>query len=335
VLTISVMGGQPEPPRGRKRNLVLAGIAAGGLAVFSCVVCVVIGLMADPVTPQQASSATPERPVPATPAEPDDVSVAADRQPREHVDEVAQAPHPCEGAEPVNVPLAKRVVVAIEPIVQDDRRVLLRVRHNLPEGADLMTEVRGQHFTGQAKVAAEEGCVAAGPFGPGSGLPTGSYVASLSTPYTFVQPHRVQEVLGEAGRNLKGPQVRREDGERFVEVEVAFSMGSAAEAEKADRDRARTRRELRKRLDALVRQGYGMESLRHSDALAVARQCGETMRRLQAEVGTLAAEAEKVGARDVVGVSGMAKLCVSCKETATRSCDIVRESLREMDKASR
>ncbi|MFW6031063.1 MAG: hypothetical protein ACOC9T_00610 [Myxococcota bacterium] len=232
-------------------------------------------------------------------------------------------------------PFAQRAYVAIEPIVGADDRVLLRIHHNLPEGATVMTGLSGQDFSGQAKATAKASCIVTGPFGPTGGLPMGRYTASVSTPLVLVQPDDVKNAMGKHGRNLKGPLVRRDEGERFVEAEETFTLGNPEEAEAADRERAETRLAIRRSYADLVRDGRRMEKLRQSSSLEAARRCGERMRELQGQARVLGSRAEKVGDRHLAGISGMASLCVSCLRDARENCDITTQHLKDWDRINR
>lgn len=232
------------------------------------------------------------------------------------------APGPCDDLEPIEMPeLAREARIDLEVLVGDDHRPRLRLRHNLPAGTILMTDVEGHNFHGQDRVTADAPCVVAGPFGPqNGGLPIGSYTASVMTPDAAVQPPAVREAFGLRGAALGGRQVRRDHGERRLEVERRFQIGAAEAASANDASRAASTRDLQRRLRQAIQAGRAMRALRRDQSLDGLRRCGDRMRALQADLRQIRAEAEANGDRQIAAATGSAMMCVSCSRNADQWC---------------
>jgi len=121
------------------------------------------------------------------------------------------APAQSESAEalPAVDPLSEPVQVSAAASLRSDRRLMVEGTTNLPEGARLLIVVE-RELSGvrwQARTTVAEGRFAAGPFGPGSGLPDGGYTVHVTLPAASVQRDSVRARIGEEGEHLSGPLV--------------------------------------------------------------------------------------------------------------------------------
>ncbi|MBD3898192.1 hypothetical protein IEI94_20260 [Halomonas sp. ML-15] len=103
--------------------------------------------------------------------------------------------------------------VEIETDARLDNRRQMQISGvtNLPEGTQLQIVVEREssrvRWRSSANVSAE-GSFEAGPFGPGSGLPDGTYLIEVNMPPANVQPASIRERIGERGEHLEGELVR-------------------------------------------------------------------------------------------------------------------------------
>lgn len=132
--------------------------------------------------------------------------------PDERLGGVAQ-PRVAESAPEATPPVAPfDQVVAIEIAAQlrSDRRLMVEGTTNLPETTRLQVlverELSGVRW--QQRTEVTDGGFAAGPFGPGSGLPDGGYRITVNMPAASIQPPEVRARLGDEGQHLQGPLVR-------------------------------------------------------------------------------------------------------------------------------
>src|SRR6185436_19224463 len=110
-------------------------------------------------------------------------------------------------------PLASGAVLRMFVDVQPGQHATVRGETNLPDGTELMIDVKEPGDFGRPFVQ-DEPMVAGGRFrsaqlGPDSGFPEGEYVVSALMPIADVQPPAVQAVIGTPGERLSGPLVRR------------------------------------------------------------------------------------------------------------------------------
>lgn len=306
----------------KKRTWIWIVVAAGVvcLAVVSCCCFTgMLGSMGGRSSSRDPAVVTSEpAPEPIASPEPAPAPVAAPAA----LPNTTPVPGPCDDLEPIEMPeLAREARIDLEVLVGDDHRPRLRLRHNLPAGTILMTDVEGHNFHGQSRVTAEAPCVIAGPFGPqNGGLPIGSYTASVMTPDAAVQPPAVREAFGLRGAALRGRQVRRDHGERRLDVERRFHIGAADAASANDTSRAATTRDLQRRLHQAIQAGRAMRGLRRDQSLDGLRRCGDRMRALQADLRQIRAEAEANGDRQIAAATGSAMMCVSCSRNADQWC---------------
>lgn len=101
---------------------------------------------------------------------------------------------------------------------------------NLPDGIELMITVtrKSSQYMGQAKAKVNGGAFRAGPFSQkGSGLNPGTYAVEVIMPVTNVQPPPTWPIIGNDGKNLQGPLVKRSSfGGKIVEYKTSFKVGS-------------------------------------------------------------------------------------------------------------
>lgn len=131
--------------------------------------------------------------------------------PQERLRGVVQ-PQPTEQAPapPQVEPFTEPVVIEIAASLRSDRRLMVDGTTNLPDATRLQVlverEISGVRW--QERTEVTEGRFAAGPFGPGSGLPDGGYRITVNMTPASVQPAAVRARLGDKGQHLSGPLVR-------------------------------------------------------------------------------------------------------------------------------
>ena len=124
----------------------------------------------------------------------------------ERVTSRADEPEP----EPMTVAaLDEPVTVSLDIRLASDRRMHVAATTNLPEGTRVQLRVvrEASNVRWQSRTEVREGSVAAGPYGPGSGLPDGYYRIELVTAPADVQPAEVKARIGPSGEHLDGPLV--------------------------------------------------------------------------------------------------------------------------------
>ncbi|KJZ14137.1 hypothetical protein TW86_11060 [Halomonas sp. S2151] len=112
--------------------------------------------------------------------------------------------------EPMTVAaLNEPVTVSLDIRLASDRRMHVAATTNLPEGTRVQLRVvrEASNVRWQSRTEVREGSVAAGPYGPGSGLPDGYYRIELVTAPADVQPAEVKARIGPSGEYLDGPLV--------------------------------------------------------------------------------------------------------------------------------
>lgn len=112
-------------------------------------------------------------------------------------------------SEPEFPVLTDPVEITAEVEQRSDQRLRVTGRTNLPDGTELSIVVErqasGVRWRHIASVENER--FAAEPFGPGSGLPEGEYVLTVSVRPAGVQPDAVREIIGGRGEHLSGDLV--------------------------------------------------------------------------------------------------------------------------------
>ena len=128
----------------------------------------------------------------------------------ERVTSRADEPEPEPEPEPMTVAaLDEPVTVSLDIRLASDRRMHVAATTNLPEGTRVQLRVvrEASNVRWQSRTEVREGSVAAGPYGPGSGLPDGYYRIELVTAPADVQPAEVKARIGPSGEYLDGPLV--------------------------------------------------------------------------------------------------------------------------------
>ena len=118
-------------------------------------------------------------------------------------------PEPVEPPAPAVAALDEPVRVSLDIRLASDRRMHVAATTNLPEGTRVQLRVvrEASNVRWQSRTEVREGRVAAGPYGPGSGLPDGYYRIELVTAPADVQPTEVKARIGPSGEHLKGSLV--------------------------------------------------------------------------------------------------------------------------------
>lgn len=134
-----------------------------------------------------------------------------DTAPDEVLDEAAVATEaePRPAPEPEVEPFAEPVAIDFTASLRSDRRLMVEGESNLPDDTRLRVVVE-RELSGvrwQSRITLNDGRFAAGPFGPGSGLPDGGYTITVHLPEASVQPLAVRRRLGDQGEHLTGPLV--------------------------------------------------------------------------------------------------------------------------------
>ena len=113
---------------------------------------------------------------------------------------------------------SQTIDVAIEVTAQGGGKPVIVGQTNLPDGFQAIAAMHeGQSVLGQAKIEVRSGRFTAGPFTmEGAAYPRGTYVFTLDSPLTELQPPNVQAAIGPGGRFLRGPWVKLEMRQNFV-----------------------------------------------------------------------------------------------------------------------
>lgn len=114
--------------------------------------------------------------------------------------DVAEAP---EDVAPLDVEISAHV------LLRSDRRLMVEGESNLPDETlvQIIVEREVSSVRWRERTRIENGMFAAGPFGPGSGLPDGGYVVQVEVSEGSVQPENVQSRIGHEGQHLAGELV--------------------------------------------------------------------------------------------------------------------------------
>lgn len=131
---------------------------------------------------------------------------------------------------PEVAPLDEAVAVDVSARLGSDRRLLVEGTTNLPDATRLqvLVEREASGVRWQERIEVEGGRFAAGPFGPGSGLPDGGYRITVNMPAVSIQVPEVRARLGEEGEYLSGPLVQesRHGLGRVISASERFLVGS-------------------------------------------------------------------------------------------------------------
>lgn len=249
-------------------------------------------------------------------------------------------------------PLRSGVLLEIELAGASAKSPILYGATNLPDDTDLMLSVSSNSpgFTGGSKAKVVNGTFFGGPFGPEEGLPIGRYTAEVMMPVPMAQPDSVRGVIGTNGENLKGPLVKKGDLGKIVEKKLAFLVGNdldaATKAENVRHDDVKKDAiEILNGLRELRASGKRMAPLRRGIEdrdLAASAQCGELMRKYQAESARLRKRADSHGMiymfRLLSSAAAFIDSCVCCSAVAAegqfcKNADgAIRDAARELKK---
>lgn len=236
--------------------------------------------------------------------------------------------------------LSERVVLDVNVVGREERKVSVEGITNLPDDTELMVTISNSlGYRGQESASVLGRRFRAGPFSAhGQPLPEGRYTVDVTMPIPRVQPAAVRSVIGEHGEKLSGKLVHRGrllTVERQDEFFLGDSLANAAEAEKAQLQRIKSEGDaVLGSLRALLRAGRRMEPLRQTHDLDKLRRCGELMRERQAEAIALGERAGNIpgsfGGSLMAVAATQLKLCVSCSRTLARqNCQGAEESLAQ------
>ncbi|MGP9575921.1 hypothetical protein ACT3TA_12200 [Halomonas sp. AOP42-C1-46] len=101
------------------------------------------------------------------------------------------------------------VEIAAHVALRSDRRLMVEGESNLPDETlvQIIVEREISSVRWRERTRINDGVYAAGPFGPGSGLPDGGYVVRVEISESSVQPEAVQARIGHKGQHLAGELV--------------------------------------------------------------------------------------------------------------------------------
>lgn len=217
-----------------------------------------------------------------------------------------------------------------------DGRITVSGKTNLPDGTKLMisaiSNVDDAYYSDSVDV--KNGSFKTEPFGPKAGLPIGDYTIEAIMPIPSVQPASVRAVIGDAGEALTGPLSKQAFDERNVESTTTHIVGSKAEITAAKASRKKLVQQLTNDANSLIAAGRGMTSLRRSESLEAARQCGINMRELQPKAKALRDKVDVLSGnlQYISAAASSAIFCVSCLEgTAEEACDRAAEYMRRKE----
>lgn len=209
---------------------------------------------------------------------------------------------------------------------------------NLPDGTELLISVENTQsgYHGSVNTTVSNEAFQGGPFSNGEApLSPGSYLIHVGTGVTKVQPEQIQKIMGKNGENLKGPLVEKSDLGTAISKDMTVQLGSSQAAKAADKELTAKVNDLYARLNTLLGEGRGMEKLRNTDNTASLAECGNKMRRHQAEAKQLSNEAQGLSGKYIqikIAANEMDQ-CVSCLERdALKACNRAGEALAEVKK---
>ncbi|MBR9903107.1 MULTISPECIES: hypothetical protein [Halomonadaceae] len=95
--------------------------------------------------------------------------------------------------------------------LRSDRRLMVEGESNLPDETlvQIIVEREISSVRWRERTRIQNGVFAAGPFGPGSGLPDGGYIVQVEVSEGSVQPEAVQARIGHEGQHLAGELVNQ------------------------------------------------------------------------------------------------------------------------------
>lgn len=135
-------------------------------------------------------------------------------EPNESVSTAEQTSAP----EPTAAETEVAEVEEVEPLIveitahvslRSDRRLMVEGESNLPDETlvQIIVEREISSVRWRERTRVNNGVFAAGPFGPGSGLPDGGYIVQVEVSEGSVQPEAVQARIGQEGQHLAGELV--------------------------------------------------------------------------------------------------------------------------------
>ncbi len=105
------------------------------------------------------------------------------------------------------------VLLSVQAKIQDDKRIVVAGKTNLPADTELMISVEdavSANGACQTKSSVlSDGTYQSEPLGQLSGLEDGWYIASVTMPIAMTQPEHVRRTIGATGDILSGPLVKR------------------------------------------------------------------------------------------------------------------------------
>lgn len=137
-------------------------------------------------------------------------------KPSEPVSTTEQTSAPESTAAEIEVAAAEEVAPLVVMIMahvslRSDRRLMVEGESNLPDETlvQIIVEREISSVRWRERTRIEDGEFAAGPFGPGSGLPDGGYIVQVEVSEGSVQPEAVQARIGQEGQHLAGELVNQ------------------------------------------------------------------------------------------------------------------------------
>ncbi|MBL1266366.1 hypothetical protein AAG587_00185 [Vreelandella neptunia] len=137
-------------------------------------------------------------------------------KPSEPVSTTEQTSTPESTAAEIDVAAAEEVAPLVVEItahvsLRSDRRLMVEGESNLPDETlvQIIVEREISSVRWRERTRIGDGEFAAGPFGPGSGLPDGGYIVQVEVSEGSVQPEAVQARIGQEGQHLAGELVNQ------------------------------------------------------------------------------------------------------------------------------
>ncbi|MBF59296.1 hypothetical protein KF947_17960 [Halomonas sp. FeN2] len=137
-------------------------------------------------------------------------------KPSEPVSTTEQTSTPESTAAEIDVVAAEEVAPLVVEItahvsLRSDRRLMVEGESNLPDETlvQIIVEREISSVRWRERTRIGDGEFAAGPFGPGSGLPDGGYIVQVEVSEGSVQPEAVQARIGQEGQLLAGELVNQ------------------------------------------------------------------------------------------------------------------------------
>ncbi len=137
-------------------------------------------------------------------------------KPSEPVSTTEETSTPESTAAEIDVAAAEEVAPLVVEItahvsLRSDRRLMVEGESNLPDETlvQIIVEREISSVRWRERTRIGDGEFAAGPFGPGSGLPDGGYIVQVEVSEGSVQPEAVQARIGQEGQHLAGELVNQ------------------------------------------------------------------------------------------------------------------------------